>query len=187
MRLIQPGNSKLVNQYMFNIPATRDICGRVCPGCYAHKFAKLYPNVLPAQEKRYEASLQPDFAAVIIKELNAIRKPITTFRIHGSAGEFYSQQYIDAWHTIATALPQFTFYAFTKRLRDFDFVPLMALPNVIIIDSLMHGFNYGKASKLSPTVFTCPSTLGKPVVCGVTCRYCMTKTAQTNGIQFVQH
>lgn len=33
MKLIQKGNSKLHNMYMWNMPATKEVCNRICPGC----------------------------------------------------------------------------------------------------------------------------------------------------------
>lgn len=188
MKLLKYENTKLKQQFIFNLPVSKAVCGRQCPGCYALKAQLRFPHVVvPYREARLSASRQPDFTQLIITELSSTRRSARTVRIHES-GEFYSQPYIDKWQQIATALPNFTFYAFTKRIKDFNFTQLMSLPNVIIIDSLMHSpLNYGRASSLNTSIFTCPSTAGQDVVCGVTCRYCMSKTAQQNGIQFVQH
>ena len=172
---------------MFNLPATPTICKRICPGCYAHREQTRFPSVLSAREDRYSASLSPDFASTIISEIKSIRKPFVAYRIHAS-GEFYSQVYVNKWTTIAKALPQVTFYAFTKRLHDFDFSAFMSLPNAILIDSCMHtAINYSHANSLLPNVPICPATRSKLVRCGIDCTYCMTKSAQANGIQFVKH
>lgn len=182
-KLLKYENAKLHKQFIFNLPVSHEICGRQCPGCYALKAQIRFPKtVLPYREARYIASQQSDFAQQIIVELTTTRRSARAVRIHGS-GEFYSQAYIDKWQTIATALPNFTFYAYTKRIKQFNFVPLMTLPNVVIIDSLMHGgLNYDKKENLSKSIFTCPST-----GCGTTCKYCQTKTAQKYGVQFVKH
>lgn len=187
MKLTQWGNSKL-DFPVFNIPATKEICGRVCKGCYSHKAYKIYPNVLPAQTRRYEASLQPTFRSTIRKELASYRKPFKYFRIHASAGEFYSQQYINDWVSIATAFPTVIFYAYTKRLRDFDFSAFQALSNVVIIDSFhFGGLNYGPIERAPTNAFICPEVRNK-VTCGVDCTYCMTKgKADTHGVFFKQH
>lgn len=182
MSLLTYQNSKLHNQLIFDLPVDPAICGRQCPGCYALKAQRRFPAVLTSRLSKYTASQQPDFSSLVIAEITKCKRPLIAVRIH-SSGEFYSQSYIDSWLTIATTLPNVKFYAFTKRLKDFDFSQLMSLPNVVIIDSLMHGrINYGKASTLLPTVFTCPNTS-----CGIQCTYCMTKVAQSNGVQFVQH
>lgn len=186
-RLLQRGNSKLQpNILTFNIPASKAICGRTCPGCYAYKAYRIYPNVLPAQESRYQASLQPDFVKRITTELSRVRKSFDYVRIHASAGEFYSQQYIDSWHSIASAHPHITFYAYTKRLADFDFSALLALPNFILINSLQFGaLNYGPANTAPSGAFVCPASA--TVHCGTSCTYCMSKPAQHNGVWFNAH
>lgn len=187
MKLLQLGNSKLKNQYMFNIITSKEVCGRQCPGCYSLREQIRFPtSVVSAREARYKASLSETFTADIIKEINGIRKPFKAVRLHAS-GEFYSQDYIDKWVSIATQLPSIQFYAFTKRLKDFDFTALMALPNVVIINSLAFGgLNYAPLAKLDQSKPICPDTLGK-AQCGISCSYCWTKEAQHNGVQFVQH
>lgn len=185
MKLIQKGNSKLHNMYMFNLPATHAICNRICPGCYAAREQTRFPAILTARESRYTASIAPTFASTIISEINSLRTKPLYFRIHAS-GEFYSQSYIDSWHTIASSFPSITFYAYTKRLAHFDFSSLSSLPNFILINSLhFRGLNYGPASSAPADAFICPSHSG--ATCGDSCTYCMTKTAQTNSVWFIKH
>lgn len=187
MKLLKYGNAKLHNTLVFNLPAGMSTCNRICPGCYAIKFQKLYPNVLPYRNRMLEASQQPDFVTQISADIASCRKPFKYVRIHES-GEFYSQDYIDKWYTITKSFPQYIFYAYTKRTADFDFTSLSSLPNFVLIDSLMHGgLNYAKSTQLSSSIFTCPATLSKTVRCGVECSYCMSKTAQHSGVQFVRH
>lgn len=188
MKLLQWGNKKLGNMLMFNIPASQEICGRTCKGCYSHKAYKIYPNVLPAQTTRYEASLQPDFVQRICKELKSFRKPFKYLRIHGSAGEFYDQAYIDKWTSIAKRNPDIIFYTYTKRMKDFDFTKLKALPNVVLIDSFHYGrINYGKPSTIPSNAFVCPHQKGSSVTCGESCVYCMSKQAEIKAPYFIQH
>lgn len=185
MKLIQKGNSKLHNMYMFNLPATHAICNRMCPGCYAAREQTRFPAILTARESRYTASIAPTFASTIVSEINSLRTKPLYFRIHAS-GEFYSQAYIDSWYTIASSFPSITFYAYTKRLAHFDFSSLSSLPNFILINSLhFRGLNYGPASSAPADTFICPSHLG--ATCGDSCTYCMTKTAQTNSVWFIKH
>lgn len=188
MKLTQWGNSKL-DFPTFNIPATKEICGRVCRDCYSYKAYKIYPNVLPAQMRRYEATLQPTFRSTIRKELSSYRRPFKYFRIHGSAGEFYSQQYVNDWTAIASSFPDITFYAYTKRLKDFDFSNLKSLPNVVIIDSFhFGGLNYGPLDRAPKGAFVCPHQPNTSVICGQSCTHCMTKgQADTKGVYFLQH
>ena len=187
MTLLTYQNSKLKHQLIFNLPVSHAICGRQCAGCYALKAQRRFPSVLASCERKYQASLLPTFASTIISEIANFKRPLTAVRLH-SSGEFYSQAYIDQWVTIASALPHIKFYAFTKRLSDFDFTALSSLPNFILINSLQHGgLNYAPLTDLRSDLFTCPATLGRPVTCGITCRYCMSKQAQHHAPQFVKH
>ena len=189
MKLLQSGNSKLGKDIlMFNIPADISICGRKCPGCYSYKAYQIYPNVLPAQQKRYTASLQDNFVDIITTELQALlkRKTYKYVRWHASAGEFYSQDYVNKVTAIAQAFPTVTFYAYTKRLKHFDFSILSSLPNFILINSLhFGGLNYGSISTAPTGAFICPSHTG--ATCGQSCTYCMSKLAQANSVFFPKH
>ena len=185
MKLIQPGNTKLNNTMMFNLPATLEVCGRLCAGCYAAREQVRFPSILVARDNRYLASQQSDFADKIIAELTKLKKKPLYFRIHAS-GEFYSQTYINHWQKIASSFPSITFYAYTKRLQDFDFTQLSSLPNFVLINSLHFGkLNYGPESAAPTNAFICPSS--SSIKCGIHCSYCMTKTAQTNGVYFRKH
>ena len=186
-KLIQSGNSKLHNQYMFNLPASIEVCGRpICKSCYAYREQLRYPSIVAARESRLLAAQQPDFASRIISEISNIRKPFVAFRVH-SSGEFFSQEYVDNWATIASSLPHIRFYAFTKRLADFDFTPLSSLPNFTLINSLQSGgLNYGKAIDLPSNIYVCPATTSSSR-CGIDCSWCWSKCAQHFGVSFVKH
>ena len=185
MKLIQPGNSKLHNAYMFNLPATKEVCNRACPGCYAAREQVRFPVILEARTKRLNASKDTSFSTMIITELTSLKTKPKYFRVHAS-GEFYSQDYISHWELIAKEFPQITFYAYTKRMNDFDFSTLSALPNFVLINSLQFNkLNYSKLEDAPKEAFICPSS--KEVLCGESCVYCMTKTAQANGVWFVKH
>ena len=188
MKLLQSGNSKLgAKMLMFNIPAAKEICGRKCPGCYSYKAYRIYPNVLPAQQLRYEASQKSTFVNDILSEIKRKRTSFKYIRWHGSAGEFYSQEYIDKVTEIAKNLPNITFYAYTKRINDFDFSTLSALPNFVLINSLQFNkLNYSKLEDAPKDVFICPSYKG--ATCGESCTYCQTKgQADVNGVWFIKH
>ena len=186
-KLLKWQNKKLREQFIFTLPAGMLTCNRVCPGCYALKAEVRFPAARDYRLRMLEASRQPDFAQRIITELSTTRRSARTVRVHES-GDFHSQQYISAWHSIASALPHFTFYAFTKRLHDFDFSALSVLPNFILINSLQYGgLNYAPRAQLRNDIFICPATDGHTVTCGITCKYCQTKQAQYHAPQFVKH
>lgn len=186
-KLIQKGNSKLHNCYMFNLPASMEICGRICKGCYAIKEQVRFPAVMQARSNRFIASMKDDFSFSINNELNNLRKRPKFFRVHAS-GDFYSQEYINHWAVIARTNPDITFYAYTKQLSKFDFSVLSLLPNFVIINSLIgKSLNYGKKEKAPDGMFICPAH-DKTVRCGDTCTYCMTKgKADKDGVFFIQH
>lgn len=193
MQLLKYENAKLKKQFIFTLPATKEVCGRICPGCYAAKSQVRFPKtVLPSRERMFEATKRDSFVDTIVNELSKTRRSAKVVRIHES-GEFYSQEYLNKWANIADKLPNITFYAFTKRLKDFDFTELMSKKNVVIIDSMKHGkINYGDSKYLQqhPTNKICPATVKSTkdsTVCGVTCNYCMTKQAQNEGILFAKH
>ena len=189
-KLIQRGNAKLgKSMYMWNLPATQEVCGRQCKGCYAASEERRWPTVSKARQMRYEAALQPDFAFRIKSEISSLRTKPTMFRVH-SSGEFFSQPYVNAWHSIASAFPDITFFAYTKRKSTFNFESLEALPNFILIDSFHFGrLNYSTLDKAPTGAFICPDQKeAVDVQCGTTCSYCQTKgAADVKGVWFVQH
>lgn len=187
MTLLKYGNAKLHNTLVFNLPATQEVCGRVCPGCYAIKAQRIYPNVLPYRERMLAASRSSSFTTDILTDIQSCRKPFQFIRIHES-GEFYSQDYIDSWTAIASSVPDKTFYAYTKRLKDFDFSAFKALPNTVLIDSLhFGGINYGPLSSAPAGAPICPTHSDKSILCGQSCTLCMQKSAEQTGVFFVKH
>lgn len=196
-KLLKFENLKLRNQLIFTLPASKEVCGRICPGCYAVKAQVRFPKTVNAYRNRmYETSLEDDFVQKIKTEILQIKnkKNVEAVRIHES-GDFYSQSYIDKWCKIAKELPEVSFYAFTKRKRDFDFSEIEALPNIVIIDSLkFNKLNYGPyeemlALKAQHGAMICPATYkgASKDTCGVTCSWCWSKKAQQFGTVFIQH
>jgi hypothetical protein len=185
MKLTQRGNAKLNNTWLFNLPATPTVCNTVCKGCYAAREQVRFPSVLAARESRLTASKDASFSARIIAELSSARKLPLYYRVHAS-GEFYSQEYISHWLDIASAFPSITFYAYTKRLADFDFTALSSLPNFVLINSLHFGkLNYGPLDQAPAGAFICPSS--DTIKCGLQCTYCMSKQAQHESVYFIKH
>lgn len=190
-KLLKYENAKLKKQLIFTLPVTKDVCGRICPGCYALNSQRRFPAALAYRERRLHDSQQQDFVSRMVEEVIKFPKPVEAIRVHES-GEFYSQEYVDKWYQIASMLPDTKFYAFTKRIRDFDFSKLKGLPNFSVVDSLHNGcLNYGtleslKSAKSNSVI--CPATIkGTQTVCGVTCKHCWSKEAQEHGVLFVKH
>jgi hypothetical protein len=136
------GNAKLLKtskgKYRvlgFGIPADYDfkvkgVSMNTCPKalacrgvCYAKQGRYAQPNVIQARKHNLKLSLRPTFVRYIIADLNQMvvkskvcKKPYNVVRLHDS-GDFYSQEYLDAWATIAATFPDVIFYAYTKSLH----------------------------------------------------------------------
>ena len=98
--------------------------------CYAKQGTYRFPNVIDARQHNLDLSLRVDFADLIIADLAALvvksktkRKPYNVVRLHDS-GDFYSQDYLNAWGKVAAAYPSVIFYAYTKSLHlDMSAIP----------------------------------------------------------------
>jgi len=198
MSLLKYENAKLKEQLIFSIPVSMEICGRECKGCYALKPQKRFPKVLEARNRTYEITKGVHFLKIMNEELRQWDKWLTknrpyvkqrVIRIH-EAGEFYSKDYIKKWRKIAEANPDWIFYSFTKRLKDFPkvFKKFRALANVMITDSLLDGkINFGKRDEGGLT-FKCPSTFSNVKCSPEICTWCyQTEGACKNGVYFKQH
>lgn len=132
------GNKKLSKDiWTFSLPA-----GRTCPGankcksmavqmgnkrkivdgpktefrCFAASQEVLYGNVYEARKHNLDAlkaAGDSDSMAELIS--NSLPKRAKYVRIHVS-GDFYSQEYLDAWCKVARKHPTITFYAYTKSI-----------------------------------------------------------------------
>jgi hypothetical protein len=135
--------SKLTGKRVFNfgIPAYKTASGKLtCPFadscikfCYAQKGAYIWSNVKPAFEKRYQITLQDNFADIMQTEINKKRPDVV--RVHDS-GDYYSRAYLQKWLTIFKNNPNVHFYSYTNSISLFK--ELKQLPNnftVIYSDS----------------------------------------------------
>lgn len=122
-----------------------------CPGagscakyCYADtgSYLRFHGTTMPPRVSNWLASQKDDFVPKMvdmIAKAKAVKgkKAIKAIRVHDS-GDFYSPQYIDKWHQIASAHPDMMFYAYTKshhpKLRE-RLNELEKLPNFNIVQS----------------------------------------------------
>jgi len=132
--------SKENNKRVFNfgISAYKTSTGKlVCPFakdcvkfCYAQKGAYNFGNVKPLFEQRYNLTKSDIFIEAINQSIKA--KKVDILRIHDS-GDFYSNEYINKWLTIAKANKDVIFYAYTKSIPLFEKINLPK--NFIVIYS----------------------------------------------------
>lgn len=154
------GNSKLEKtskgKYRvvgFGLPADHDfkvggVTHNTCPAalacravCYAKQGTYRFPNVITARKHNLRISLRPTFVKRIVADLRDLttksrtrRKPYNVVRLHDS-GDFYSQEYLNAWATIAAQFPAVIFYAYTKSLH----LDLSNLPDNLRITQSLGG------------------------------------------------
>jgi len=143
------GNSKLLKSSRgkyrvmgFSVPADHDFTVKgqrlnTCPQalacrgvCYAKQGRYRMDNVAHARKHNLRMSLRSTFVKLITADLQQMvvkskvcRKPYIVVRLHDS-GDFYRQEYLDAWSAIAATFPHVIFYAYTKSLHlDFSAIP----------------------------------------------------------------
>lgn len=128
------GNAKLSSEIaIFSLPA-----GWTCPGadkclaranretgkitdgpnqqyrCYAASEEAIFPNVRKNRWNNFEL-LKGKTRGEMISLINSSLPVHKTIRIH-SSGDFFSQDYFDAWLAVAKLNPKKRFYAYTKSL-----------------------------------------------------------------------
>jgi hypothetical protein len=85
--------------------------------CYAANSENLFPNVRKSRWANFEKLKGKSIAEMAtLIEASIPRKNITLVRIH-SSGDFFNQDYFDAWLLVASRNPHQTFYAYTKALN----------------------------------------------------------------------
>jgi hypothetical protein len=114
---LSQGNSKVGKTiFTFNLPAVETCPGlsQACSDCYAQRGRWLFANVQAALARNLEMANCPSFVEEMTAEIE--RRQIKLVRIH-SSGDFFSVAYTEKWLEIVQALPQLTFYAYTRSWR----------------------------------------------------------------------
>mgnify|MGYP000371503187 CR=1 FL=1 len=88
--------------------------------CYAASTELIYPNVQNSRWRNFDLLQKfkgdvKGMAELIEKSLEYAGKNFSLFRIHES-GDFFSQEYFDAWLEVAKNNPNIKFYTYTKAL-----------------------------------------------------------------------
>ena len=187
--LFKYGNMKInTNTGVFCLPTS--VCKQSCTGCYAKSSEKRFPNVLKSRNYNLEQTGTSNFVVKATDEIKKKSNKIKYLRIHES-GDFYSQEYIDKWIEIITHRSEITFYAYTKRIEDFNFNDLKSLSNMNLINSMTpFGVNYGNKEYCDNLVKNhgykqCPCAPGVKLSCQKDCSHCSTKG--NDKIVFLKH
>jgi Gene product 88 len=199
--MLQMGNHKLpATTGIFNLPRIKTCPGRTSDCmryCYAAKAERMYKTAAAYRERMLELTIAQEFVQSMIDYIKSkkvvvkttpvqgltitppLRVPLSTVRIHES-GDAYSQEYLNKWLEIATALPLVTFYMYTKSfMLDFSKRPKNLIVRGSIdpsskqleIDAAMKldgvaETRYGKQAAIVPDAKECPGSCK-------TCDYCL--------------
>lgn len=109
---------QLTNGKHMNVCPTAGVCASVC---YARNGTYNFPSVKQAHVAKLEMVLADleNWKRTIILELGRRRyRGGKWIRVHDS-GDFFSEEYLRAWLEIARAVPDVTFYAYTKEVAMF--------------------------------------------------------------------
>ena len=125
---------------------------------------------MPSRQGKLDMSQRSDFVPTVLGSIDKLGRD--KVRIHES-GDFYSQEYVNNWVSIAKQRPNVVFLAYTKRMNDFDFSELRSLPNTIVINSLFgKKLNYGAIDKAPENAVLCPAYDKQVKGCGHDCNIC---------------
>lgn len=83
--------------------------------CYAASMENYMPNVRHKRWGNFEALKQAKGRKELVILLKKWLPYSLVYRVH-SSGDFYNQDYFDAWMDVARAYPERTFYGYTKAL-----------------------------------------------------------------------
>ena len=178
------GNLKLpVSIGIFNQPAIKTCNPYHCKDCksicYAIRAEKRFPAAKKSRAHNLRESKKSTFIVNMTSHIANMR--VKTFRIHES-GDFYNQTYLDGWVSVAKALPNIQFYAYTKSI-DLDFSKRPT--NLRIIASVPCNDLDGVALVVNKGI-TLAGFLACPGSCK-TCSYCYSNGKSFRKIAFTIH
>jgi len=194
-KLMSKGNEKLDKTILgWSITPIKSClnCSQCKGTCYAVKPYNRYPAVKLAWDRNFELAKSGEFMKNIIDQLERVNGAVVV-RIHVS-GDFFSQDYIDAWETIAKIFPDVKFYTYTKVMHMFDFSSITSLDNVNIINSIAEDGkpNFGDNDRVNELVSmgyrVCPATVkGNDIICGGNHKNSCTLCQTYNKVCFHKH
>jgi hypothetical protein len=83
--------------------------------CYAASAEALFKNIRKSRWNNLELLQGKSVTEMVELILESLPKKIKLVRVH-SSGDFFNQDYFDAWLIVATKRPDLIFYAYTKML-----------------------------------------------------------------------
>lgn len=195
----------------FNLPPVISCPGatQACEGCYAIHKRSLFSNVIKRNYSNWLAlqEVGDNVQEMANKLLAIIPKSAKNFRIH-SAGDFFSQNYIDAWALVIAQKPDIKFWAYTRSFG-FGFENIAKLENFVLFAStdsfnvddaksfvakyrafgVRHAYGpWDKNDSLPENTIACPVTSKKLKTEGAceSCKLCLNKSLKKH-ILFFKH
>lgn len=122
----------------FSCPGATSVCERIC---YAGFFERMYTGVRNLLENNWQiltnssrgemvghlTEMIEEFRAETLRYQSKGKNAELKFRIHWD-GDFFSQDYAEAWAEVIRAFPDVQFWAYT---RSFEFAPILkGIPNL---------------------------------------------------------
>ncbi len=183
-KLLSLGNGKLDKSILgWSITPIKSClnCAQCKDDCYAIRPYNRWPVVKMAWDRNFALAKQGTFSAPIIDQIKR-SKNCSAVRVH-VAGDFFSQDYVDAWVDIVKSCPEIRFYAYTKVSHLVDLSTLKNLHNFNLINSIAPDGkpNFGDADRVKYLqevgYKVCPVTIKEDTTttCGGTgCTLCQT-------------
>jgi len=146
--------------------------------------------------RNLRATRREDFVKLMTERLRReVAKGRNILRLHQD-GDFYSQEYLEKWKTIARNVPEVTIYCYTKSFHlDWSGLPR----NMIVIQSYGSKWDHlidregntarvvNSGEEVNEGEFLCPYHRKDFTKCGEYCRYCMERNGKPKHVVFLRH
>lgn len=183
-----------------------------CKNCYAMKGRFIFPSVVKLMTNNWkiiQKAEKSDNKRTLYRALKkVVPKNIQIYRLNES-GDFFSQDYIDAWTRVIRKRPGSLFYAYTRSFN-FNYQKLVRLPNFNLLAStdkynekeaqkfikryknsnIKQAFGpWRKGWELPKNSFICPAVSKKIKVSGACekCKLCVIKQRMKKNVVFLKH
>ena len=134
------GNPKIGKMLNFSLPRETCVCAtKWCrENCYGMRRLYRALELEKIYECNYILSRSREFPEIMIHILRGMRRKIKIMRVH-TVGDFYSKAYVEKWIRIASELPDWRFYCYTrawqrKKIRE-KLEELRSLDNFVVYAS----------------------------------------------------
>lgn len=181
----------------FNLPVLT-----TCPGktvacskyCYARRHHYAMGKIKNKLSENFALSKRHDFSGLVIAELTILKQyyrdrgvTIDRFRIH-TAGDFYSQAYLNKWSEVVKKFPAINFVAYTRSYKlDFSKMP----KNLILYYSRDNTTKHGSPKGITRTATVIPKKElseiipEKSFICRSKCYKCKACYIQGHGLSVI--